>query len=102
MDYNTSYRLARLYFRRVCTVETTTDGMTTRTLDRARLLAIADTIAASAMEEVLITSAGMDGGTGSGVAKFRKDAAAIAIEELLLEADGDAPREVCQTVVRFR
>lgn len=93
-DFGTDLRLARLYFRRKCTV----DGA----LVLARLTAYSDQVMACAMEEVLITSTTFEGGSAQGQAKFDKRAAAIALEELIIEADTTMPREVTQTQAVFR
>lgn len=101
-DFGTDLRLARLYFRRVCTISVTTDGVTTRELSLQRLTAYSAQVMACAMEEVLITSTTFEGGSAQGQAKFDKRAAALALEELILEADTAAPREVTQTQATFR
>ena len=88
-----SLRLSRLWLRRQCTVA----GV----LVSARVRAYADQAVACAMEEVLVTSSTFEGGSAQGQAKFDKVAFAIACEELILEADSTAPREVTQTQAVF-
>ncbi len=97
-NFADSLRYARLWLRRQCTVET--DGV--RALSLARITAMADQAAAQAQEEVLIISNTFEGGGGQGQAKFDKLAFATACEELILEADTAAPREVTQTQATFR
>lgn len=101
-DFGTDLRLARLYFRRVCTVSVTVDSVTTRELSLERLRAYSEQVMGCAMEEVLVLSSSFEGGSAQGQAKFDKRAAAIALEELLLEADPDQPREVTQTQAAFQ
>ena len=78
-DFGTDLRLARLYFRRVCTVSVTVDSVTTRELSLERLRAYSEQVMGCAMEEVLVLSSSFEGGSAQGQAKFDKRAAAIAL-----------------------
>lgn len=93
-DDGFNLRYALMYFRRVCTVA----GV----LDANRLRSYADQIAAQAMEETVILSNTFEGGSASAAVKFPKAIAGTAVEQLLLEADQDAPRLVDQTQASFR
>lgn len=93
-DFGTDYRLAKLHYRRVCTV----DGA----LVVARIQAEIDKLGGRHFEETLVTGHSFEGGSGQAQQKFDIKAAALVLEELMLEADTSIPREVTQTQATFR
>lgn len=94
MAYADDLRYCRLRFRR----QFTTDGA----LDLGALTTAANALDAIVQQEVMIVGQTFEGGSATGQAKFSKLAAATVLEELILEASPDLPREVSQTQATFR
>lgn len=93
-DFGSNLRYALMYLRRKYTVS----GV----LNLASLNALADQVASSAQEEVIITATTFEGGSHQAQLKFDKLALATAIEQLIQEADPTLPREGDQSVATFR
>ncbi|MFZ9905457.1 MAG: hypothetical protein ACO3GE_08645 [Steroidobacteraceae bacterium] len=71
-----------------------------RTKTNDELEALADTVFASATEEVVITSIGSEGASSSGQVSFPKWLLLQAIEEILI--DGGRDRQLAVTIDRSR